>query len=166
MTFFSLSFKDRTCIEGIATCTDNADELRRAQALLWLDDGESAQEVAQRLGITRQSVYNWTTRFEMRSNLNMSARLLDDPRSGRPRTACGVIDPIIVQIIQSDPGEFGFRSTVWTAPLLKQYLLEERDIVVSRQSVSLAIKRLEIRWKRPRHNLALRSTTWRQAKGG
>lgn len=166
MTLFSLSFKERACIEGIAASTDNANQLRRAQALLWLDDGESAQEVAQRLSITRQTVYNWVMRFQMRSDLPLSARLLDGPRTGRPRTARGIIDPIITQIIENDPREFGFRSTVWTAPLLQQHLLEERDIVVSRQSVSLAIKRLEIRWKRPRHNLALRSTTWRQAKGG
>lgn len=166
MTLFSLSFKERACIEAIAASTDNANELRRAQALLWLDDGESAQEVAKRLSITRQTVYNWVMRFQMRSDLPLSARLLDGPRTGRPRTARGIIDPIITQIIENDPREFGFRSTVWTAPLLQQHLLEERDIVVSRQSVSLAIKRLEIRWKRPRHNLALRSTIWRQAKGG
>ena len=166
MTLFSLSFKERACIKGIATSTDNANELRRAQALLWLDDGESAQVVAQRLDITRQTVYNWVMRFQMRSDLGISERLLDGPRSGRPRTARGIIDSIITEIIEHDPREFGFRSTVWTAPLLQQHLLEERDIVVSRQSVSLAIKRLEIRWKRPRHNLALRSATWRQAKGG
>jgi len=32
--------------------------------------------------------------------------------------------------------------------------------------VRLAIQRLRIRWKRPRHTLALRPATWRQAKGG
>jgi transposase len=165
MTLFSLSFKERVLLEDIASSTDNANELRRLQALLWLDDGETTQAIALRLGVTRQTVYNWAARFQMRNHLDIPARLLDGPRSGRPRTALGIIDPIIMQVIESDPREFGFRSTVWTAPLLQQYLLEECDIVVSRPSVSLAIKRLEIRWKRPRHNLALRPTTWRQAKG-
>jgi hypothetical protein len=32
--------------------------------------------------------------------------------------------------------------------------------------VSLAIRRLRIRWKRPRHHLTLCPDTWRQAKGG
>lgn len=165
MTLFSLSFKERALLEDIAAFTDDANELRRAQALLWLDDGETAQQVAQRLGVTRQTLYNWATRFQMRSHLDLSLRLGDGTRSGRPRTANGIIDPIIAQVFESDPRELGFRSTVWTAHLLQQYLLEEHDIDVSRPSVSLAIKRLDIRWKRPRHNLALRPTTWRQAKG-
>ena len=165
MTLFSLSLKERTLLEVIASSTDNANELRRAQALLWLDEGETAQEVAERLSLTRQTVYNWAARFQIRSHLDISARLVDGFRSGRPRTAHGIIDPIITEVIDSDPREFGFRSTVWTAPLLQQYLLEARQILVSRPSVSLAIRRLEIRWKRPRHNLGLRSKTWRQAKG-
>jgi len=37
---------------------------------------------------------------------------------------------------------------------------------VSRQSVSRAIARLHLRWKRPRHRLGRRPATWRQAKGG
>ena len=166
MALFSLTSKERAFLRDIATSTQDANELRRAQALLWLDKGEAAQGVAQRLGVSRQTVYNWATRFQNRSHLDLSARLVDAPRSGRPKTALGIIDPIIAEIISSDPREFGFRSTLWTAPLLRQYLIEERQIVVSRQSVSLAIKRLEIRWKRPRHNLALRPKSWRQAKGG
>lgn len=165
MTLFSLSSKERAWLEERAALTNAADELRRAQALLWLDDGETAQEVAQRLDVTRQTVYNWAMRFQVRSHLDPSGRLVDGPRSGRPRTAHGIIDPIIAEVIESDPRTFGYRSTVWTALLLQQYLREERRVVVSRPSVSLAIKRLEIRWKRPRHNLALRPATWRQAKG-
>lgn len=165
MNLFSLSSKERALLTSQAACTHKADQLRRAQALLWLDAGESAQDVAARLNVTRQTVYNWATRFQMRSHLDISARLADAQRSGRPRTVHSIIDPIIAQVIESDPRQFGFRSTLWTAHLLEQYLLEESGIVASRQSVSLAIKRLEIGWKRPRHNLALRPETWRQSKG-
>jgi transposase len=86
-------------------------------------------------------------------------------RRGRPRTAQGIIDPWIVAIIDRAPRALGYRSAVWTAPLLTQYLREHYHIAVSRQSVCLAIARLGLRWKRPRHDLARRSTTWRQAKG-
>lgn len=165
MNLFSLSLKERASLEDIIASTNDADALRRAQALLWLDEGETAQEVAARFRVSRQTVYNWATRFQLRSHLNISARLFDAARCGRPRTAQGIIDPIISEVIESDPRQFGFRSTLWTAPLLQQYLIEERKIAVSRQSVSLAIKRLGIRWKRPRHNLALRPPSWRQAKG-
>lgn len=165
MNLFSLSLKERASLEDIIASTNDPDALRRAQALLWLDEGETAQEVAARFRVSRQTVYNWSARFQLRSHLNISARLIDAARCGRPRTAQGIIDPIISEVIERDPRQFGFRSTLWTAPLLRQYLIEERKIAVSRQSVSLAIKRLGIRWKRPRHNLALRPPSWRQAKG-
>ncbi|MDQ3651624.1 MAG: hypothetical protein M3458_15400, partial [Acidobacteriota bacterium] len=53
-----------------------------------------------------------------------------------------------------------------TAPLLVEYLRDEHQVVVSDDSVRAAIARLRMRWKRPRHHLALRPETWRQAKGG
>jgi len=77
-----------------------------------------------------------------------------------------VIDPLIDALIETDPRELGYRATVWTAPLLMTYLADEHTLSVSCQSVRLAIERLRIRWKRPRHQLALRPDTWQQAKGG
>ena len=77
-----------------------------------------------------------------------------------------MIDPLIDDVIERDPREFGYRSTAWTAPLLVEYLRSTYEIEVSCDSVRLAIRRLDIRWKRPRHTLALRPATWRQAKGG
>jgi transposase len=98
--------------------------------------------------------------------LALGERLADGARSGRPRTAYGVIDPLIAPVIEEDPRELGYRATVWTAPLLQQYLEEVYQIAVGHHSVSLAIGRLRLRWKRPRHHLTRRASTWRQAKGG
>ena len=138
----------------------------RANALLWLDDGESAEEVAERLRVSRQTVYNWAIRFQRRGEFDISARVADGPRRGRPRTAHGIIDPLIEEALDQNPEDFGYNSTIWTAPLLAHYLLEECGIEVSCASVSLAIRRLRLRWKRPRHHLTLCPDTWRQAKGG
>ena len=92
--------------------------------------------------------------------------MADAPRPGRPRVGGGGIDPRIAQVIDTDPRDLGYNSTVWTAPLLVRYLQDHHDIKVSRKTVSRAIARLGIRWKRPRYQLALRPETWRQAKGG
>jgi transposase len=153
-------------LESLVDRTPLAKERGRAQALLWLADGEPAAEVAERLGVSRQTVYNWADRFHRRHGLDLRARLLDAPRSGRPPTATGVIDPLIATVIGRDPRDLGYRSTGWTAPLLARYLEDAHGIAVSRKSVSLAIDRLGIRWKRPRHQLSRRSPTWRQSKGG
>jgi len=164
----SISLSDRLHgeLEDILTHTPWAKERSRAQALLWLAEGESVGQVAEVLRVTRQTVYNWVERFRQRKGLDLRARLLDAPRPGRPPTALGIIDPLIEAVIDQDPRKLGYHSTVWTAPLLLQHLKRAHGIEVSRQSISLAIARLDIRWKRPRHQLARRPDTWRQSKGG
>ena len=166
MTRFALDQKERRALEDLSLRTDNNHILRRTLALLWLDEEEEVQEVASRLQVSRQSIYNWTSRFQMRSDLPLCERVADGARSGRPCSAHGIIDPLIENVIEQDPRELGYRATVWTAELLEQYLWETHQIDVSRRSVGLAIGRLRFRWKRPRHHLARRPSTWRQAKGG
>jgi transposase len=166
MTLVALRPKERAFLEQLMTSTPHAPPLRRAQVLLWLADGESPPAVARRLRITRQTVYNWVSRFEHHRTGDLQQGVMPGGRRGRPRTVHGVIDPLIAQVIDGDPRALGYRSTVWTASLLAQYLWAEHDITVSRQSVSAAIDRLGLRWKRPRHCLARRSPPWRQAKGG
>ena len=166
MTDSILSNKERRNLEALITQARDARQALRAYALLWLDDGESVPEVARRLGVTRQTVYNWTSRFQRRASLALTSRLMDAPRRGRPCTASGIIDPLIDAAIETDPRELDYRSTVWTARSLVQYLHDEHGLTVSDDSVRGAIARLQIRWKRPRHRLALRPQTWRQAKGG
>ena len=48
--------------ELLRTATDPR-RLRRVQALLWLDEGNSVEEVADHLQVTQQTVYNWIVRF-------------------------------------------------------------------------------------------------------
>lgn len=163
---FVLNSKDRVKLQALITHPHDARQTVRAYAVLWLDDGESVSEIAARLGVTRQTVYNWLSRFHSRSEFTFTDRLNDAPRAGRPCTAMGVIDSLIEEVIERDPRELAYRSTVWTAPLLVEYLRDEHQVMVSDDSVRSAISRLGIRWKRPRHHLALRPATWRQAKGG
>jgi transposase len=166
MTHISLKRRERRFLEDFVTCPCGSRELRRAQALLWLGAGESAEEVAERLCVSRQTVYNWRARFSSRQELEPAARLADGERCGRPRTASGVIEPLIAEVIEEDPREFGYRSTVWTASLLVSYLADFHEVQVSLRSVGYALGREQLRWRRPRHRLALRPETWRQAKGG
>ncbi len=166
MVSMFLSDRLRGESDSLVTHTPLAKERSRAQALLWLAEGEPVEQVAELLQVSRQTVYNWVERFRQREGLDLRARLLDAPRPGRPPTALGVIDPVIEAVIDQDPRELGYHSTVWTATLLLQHLKRDHGIEVSRKSIGLALTRLGIRWKRPRHQLALRPETWRQSKGG
>jgi transposase len=166
MTLLTLTKRQLITLQDFMLHAPSATEHSRAQALWWLGNGATVAEVAQRLGVAPRTVYNWVSRFEQRADLALRYRLADAPRSGRPRTASGIIDLWIDEVIDQDPRSFGYRGTVWTASLLQHYLEEIHGIAVSRKSVSRAIARLGIRWKRPRHSLANRPATWRQAKGG
>jgi transposase len=166
MALFRLHPWERRQLLRLAGNTRGATQLRRAQALLWLHEGRPAIQVAGLLHVTRQTVYNWLQAFRGRAGLDLPDRLLDAPRSGRPATASGVIDPLIDAVIDGDPRDYGYRCTAWTAPLLQRYLEEAHAIRTSRKSIGRAIARLGIRWKRPRHRLGLRPDTWHQAKGG
>ncbi len=166
MTELVLTGRVRATLLDVMAHTNDARVLRRAYALVWLDAGETVADVAEQLKVSRQSVYNWLERFVARGDLPVALRLRDADRSGRPVTVQGIIDPLLDAIIDSDPRAFGYRSTIWTVPLLVRYLEEQHQVRASPQSVRLALARLEIDWKRPRHRLALRTETWQQAKGG
>jgi transposase len=166
MAPLNLSPRQRSELEYLAAHNPVAQERCRAQALMWLDEGEAPEQVAEALRVSRRTVYYWLERFHDRDGLDPAQRLADAPRPGRPRTGGDGIDAWIAAVIDTDPRALGYHQTVWTAPLLVRYLHDHPQVEVSRKTVSRAIARLDIRWKRPRHQLALRPGTWRQSKGG
>jgi transposase len=161
-----LTGKQRIELEHLLTRHADSRLYQRALAVLLLDEGQSAEEIATALRVSRQSVYNWACRFQQRASLSLVERLTDGARTGRPLTVKGVVDPLIDAVIDSDPRDFGYNSTVWTAQLLRHYLREQHQQEVSLRSIGYSLVRLRINWKRPRHTLARRDPHWRQAKGG
>ena len=153
-------------LEDLVLRTPSAKERCRAQAVLWLAEGLSVEQIAETFQVSRQTVYNWANRFLRRDGLDLRVRLLDAPRPGRPPAIAEVIDPLIAAALARDPRQSGYHATVWTAGLLQQDLEQAHGIRASLKSISVAIARLHFRWKRPRHELAARPETWRQVKGG
>lgn len=117
-----LSGRQRSLLESLLRNQCGSRQYQRALGLLLLDEGGSAAEVAAELHVSRRTIYNWARRLEQRETLPVGLRLLDDVRSGRPPTARGIIDPLIEAVIDEDPRDHGYNSTVWTAALLRLYL--------------------------------------------
>jgi transposase len=161
----TLSYRERSWLEQFLNSRASGEQIKRAQALLLLDEQEPVADVAEALRVSRQTVYNWVGRFAAEPAAELAARLADAPRRGRPATARGVIDPLIDAVIDSDPRDYEYNSTVWTADLLRLYLAQVHGVEVGLRSVGYALRRLGLRWKRPRHTLLLRDPAWRQAKG-
>jgi len=160
MTLLTLSPEAWDALETLAAHPPDAQLLRRVQALLGLDEGETVPEMAARRRVTRQAVYQGVTHCRRRRSLERAARLTPGKRTGRPRMVHGGIEPLSLEEIDHDPRALGSRSTVWTAPRLCHDLRGVHHLAVSRPRVSFAMARLGRRWKRPRHDLARRPATW------
>ena len=161
-----ISSRQRSELDYLASHTPVAKERCRAQALLWLDEGATVDQIAEALRVSRRTVYYWVDRLDARDGSDLRQRLADAPRAGRPRAGGNGVDLWIAEVIDADPRTLGYHQTVWTAPLLVRFLHDHHGVAVSRKTVSRALARLDIRWKRPRHQLARRPDTWRQSKGG
>jgi len=166
VTVLRLTNRERPGLEDLMGHPTEATALRRTQALRWLDGGESVQQVADRLRVSRPAVYQWLAQCQQRTALSLRIRVAPGARSGRPRTVGGVIEPLIDTVSDRNPRAWGYHATGWSAPLLVQYLAAGQHRRVSRASVSVVLIRLRIRGKRPRHQLVRRWPTWGQAQGG
>jgi transposase len=155
----------RRQLEEMVMHPENGRQLKRAQALLWVDDGEPIKRVAERLRIDRQSVYNWIDWINQRQG-RVIDRLKDVDRSGRPREKSDVVDEELPQLLVVNPQEYGYRATGWTNQMLRDYIFRQHHLQVSHQTIREGIERAGYRWKRPRYVLSRRPPTWRQAKGG
>ena len=161
----SLNPSTRRQLEQIVARPDSARQLKRAQGLLWVAKGESVTSVTNRLGVKRQSFYNWRDNLKQRPG-PIRQRLEDAHKSGAPRTKSDLIDEVLPDLLETDPQEKGYRATGWTRRLLTDHFLREHHLEVSSFTLKKAIRRAGYRWKRPRYVLSRRSKHWRQAKGG
>src|SRR5262245_8979067 len=109
MAPFRLRPREYRGVRRLLGQTRDAAQWRRAQGLLWLHEGRPITEVAGLLRVSRQTLYNWAQVFTDRADLDPAQRLLDAPRSGRPATALGIIDPLLDAVIDGDPRDYGYR---------------------------------------------------------
>ena len=121
-------------LEDLVLRTPLAKERCRAQALLWLAEGLPAEQFADAFQVSRQTVYNWAERFRQREGLDLRARLLDAPRSGRPPLISGIIDPLIEAAFAQDPGEKSGVSSSFLGEIRCQFIiLTRKDEPTSRK---------------------------------
>jgi transposase len=166
MAVIELSSAGRRASEGIVARAKDVRQYRRAQALLWLAEGERSTAVARRLRVHRDTVYAWAARYRQRGRQRLPARLMDRARAGRPRRLAERVEQVLVGVLETAPQSQGYRAAQWTTPLLGQYLWDCQALSVSAVTIRRCLHRLGYRWKRPRYVLARRSRYWRQAKGG
>ncbi len=166
MALIKLHPKQRDKLKQVARTSPQGREVRRAQALLWLDHGETVQQVARRLGTSRQALYDLLDRYQGRKTEPIVIRIQDRPHPGRPANKRARVIRVVRELLGQTPQVYDYRSPFWTVPMLVAQVTARLDEAVSHDTIRRALRNLRRRYKRPRYVLSRRSPTWRQAKGG
>jgi transposase len=128
--------------------SSSAFTVRRSQILLKNQAGQKAQEIAQEIHCSDQSVREVIRAFESeglkcmqeksRARLDQQA-LIDAAGIERLR-----------EIIKLSPRTFGYETSVWTRPLLAEVLYKEgfTKRVISPSTITESLKRVGIAWRR------------------
>jgi transposase len=150
MSRLKLTSRQRRRLSQQLKATSDARTYRRTLALLELDRGRSATDIAEMLGVTRQSVHNWVADFACEPD---PAVLHDAPRSGRPPLLDEQAESLLPSLMGQSPRDFGYPHADWTVPLLQQELERGLGLRPADETVRRWIRRLGYVWKRPRYVL-------------
>lgn len=130
--------------------TSDARVYRRTLAILEIAQGKSVQQVAQTLGVTRQSVYNWIADYAQTAE---PAALLDAEHPGRPSLWTDDTRQWLRSLLGQSPDSLGYFAVNWTAPLLQEELEHCTGQRFSDDTLRRELRRLGYVWKRPRYVL-------------
>jgi transposase len=119
-------------------------------ALLALDEGQSVGEVAEFLGVSRQSVYNWADAFE---SAPRPEALRDHYGGGRPSLWTRSMQRLLQGGLRRRPADLGYAGVNWTVPLLREYLHDRTGAWLSDDTIRRQLGRLGYVWKRSRYVL-------------
>ena len=123
---------------------------RRTLAVLEVDRGTPISRIAQILGVTRQSIYNWIDDYLREHD---PVALADEPRTGRPSFWTEDSRSLLRYLLERSPNEFGYPNVNWTVPLLREPLERCIDLGLSEDTIRRELHRMKYVWKRPRYVL-------------
>jgi transposase len=126
----------------------DARTFRRIQAVLLTAEGMPVADVARITASSQSAVYQWVAWYLREHKVEV---LTDLPRSGRPPAAERITDARIKRELNRDPLRLGYNALDWTAPLLATHLSTRYDTAISTHTLRRRMRRMGLRWKRPRH---------------
>lgn len=150
MSRLKLTYWQRRRLRQHLKTTSDARTYRRTLAVLELDRGRSAADIAAMLGVTRQSVHNWASAFLRDPD---PAVLRDEDHTGRPPLWAEQAEALLPSLLGQSPQDLGYPHTDWTVPLLQQELEKGIGLRPSDETVRRTLRRLGYLWKRPRYVL-------------
>jgi transposase len=141
---------DAAALRGLARKTKDGPQARRLLALAAIYDGATRAEAAQVGSVTRQIVRDWVVKF----NALGPEGLIDRKPPGRPSRLKDTHRAALAGIIEQGPIPAVHGVVRWRLVDLIQWLWEEFQIPISKQTLSREIRTLDYRKlsARPRHH--------------
>ncbi len=150
MSELRLTAVQRRWLQAALKTPPTSGSYRRAAALLALDEGQSVGEVAELLGVSRQSVYNWSQAF---ARSPRAETLCDNFSGGRPTLWTEEAQTLLSECFRLRPEELGYMGMNWTVPLLRECLLDRTGLQLSEDTIRRRLQELGYVWKRFRYVL-------------
>jgi transposase len=145
-----LTARQRRRLQHELGTADDAALCRRILAILEVDAGKSISSVAELLGVSRQSIYNWMESYAARHD---PLDLADRERSGRPPRWTAEVECVLVECLKWPPDCWNYQAVSWTVPLLQNWLIEQTGLSFSESAIRQHLHRMGYTWKRPRYVL-------------
>jgi len=141
---------EAVCLRQLARKTKDAAQVRRLLALASIYEGASRAEAAQIGGVTRQIVRDWVVRF----NALGPEGLIDRKPPGLPSRLNDTHRTALMAVIEQGPIPAVHGVVRWRLVDLVQWVWDEFQITISKQTLSRELRALEYRKlsARPRHH--------------
>jgi putative transposase len=141
---------DATQLRRLARASEDAAQVRRLLALAMIYEGSSRTEAAEVGGVTLQVVRDWVLRF----NEHGPAGLIDRKAPGQPSRLNDEHRAALVAMVESGPIPAVHEVVRWRIIDLCQWLWQEYEITVSKQTLSRELRTMGYRKlsARPRHH--------------
>jgi transposase len=141
---------DAAGLRRIARVSEDADQVRRLLALAVIYEGGSRTEAAEVGGVTLQVVRDWVLRF----NAHGPDGLVDRKAPGQPSRLNDEHRAALAAMVENGPIPAVHEVVRWRIIDLCQWLWEEYEVTVSKQTLSRELRAMGYRKlsARPRHH--------------
>jgi transposase len=139
-----LTHQQRLALQRATRQRGEAGVALRATIILLSAQGQSATGIAQTLGLTARTVYQWRRRWRQHGLRGLA----DAPRQGRPRQVGPTYLQMLLRTVESDPRQLDFAFTRWTCSRLAEYLRQRTGVAVSPDWVGKLLRRHGYVWRR------------------
>ena len=151
-------------LEELRTASKNRKDpgfARRARGVLLFAEGKRYSYICEALGVSKEAVRLWLRSYEKGG----IARLLEQPKPGRPRVKSKEIEEVVAEIIHRPPTDLGFDRSTWSLETLVEYVFDSRGIRVGMQTVRDVLHEKGYRWRRAKHSVTSPDPDYQEKKG-